>query len=119
MNTVEPIRSKADIERMKKALHGRNLLLFIVGINSTLRISDLLSLKVGDLSGKETVKMPEKKTGKYKSFSLNKSIHKAVKELVPTDAKDDDWLFPSRNGNGAISSVQEKAYGLSHYCPTF
>ena len=106
MNTVEPIRSKADIARMKKALHGRDLLLFIVGINSTLRISDLLSLKVGDLRGKETVKMHEKKTGKYKSFQVNKSIHKAVKELVPTDAKDDDWLFPSRKGNGAISRVQ-------------
>lgn len=105
MSAVEPIRSKADIERMKKSLHGRDLLLFTVGINSALRISDILKLKVGDLRGKDYIAMKEKKTGKTKRFEINKSIKKAIKELVPADAKDDDWLFPSRKG-GAITRVQ-------------
>ncbi|MGG3717398.1 site-specific integrase [Heyndrickxia ginsengihumi] len=106
MNTVEPIRNKSDIERMKKALHGRNLLLFTIGINSALRISDILALKVGDVRGKDTLMLKEQKTGKTKQFRLNKSIQKAVRELVPADAKDDDWLFPSRQGTKPISRVQ-------------
>lgn len=106
MNTVEPIRSKRDINKMKKALHGRDLLLFIVGINSTLRISDLLALKVGDIRGKDLITLTEKKTGKTKRFPWNQSVKKAVKELVPANAADADWLFPSRKGDKAISRVQ-------------
>lgn len=106
MNTVEPIRKKSDIERMKKALHGRDLLLFIVGINSTLRISDILALKVGDVRGREAVTLREKKTGKAKHLPWNQSVKKAVKTLVPANAADDDWLFPSRKGDKAISRVQ-------------
>lgn len=106
MNVVEPIRSKRDIERMKKALHGRDLLLFIFGINSSLRISDILALKVGDVRGKQSLTLKEIKTGKAKSFPLNQSIQKAVKQLVPATAADDAPLFPSRKGNKAISRVQ-------------
>lgn len=106
MNTVDPIKSKRDIARMKKALHGRDLLLFIVGINSTLRISDILSLKVGDVRGKDSVTLKEKKTGKTKHFPLNQSIKKAVKQLVPDNVSDESPLFPSRKGNGPITRVQ-------------
>jgi len=105
MSAVDPIRSKADIERMKKSLNGRDLLLFTVGINSALRISDILALKVGDLRGKDYIGT-ETKTGKTKRFEINKSIKRAIKELVPADAKDSDWLFPSRKGDKAISRIQ-------------
>lgn len=105
MSAVDPIRSRADIERMKKSLHGRDLLLFIVGINSALRISDILALKVGDLRGKDYIGT-ETKTGKTKRFEINKSIKKAITDLVPADAIDTDWLFPSRRGEKAISRVQ-------------
>ncbi len=84
---VQPIRSKRDIDKMKKALAGkpRDLLLFIFGINSALRISDILKLKVGDVRGKESVSLKETKTRKSKRFHLNSSIKKAVAELVPTN----------------------------------
>jgi integrase len=107
MNTVEPIRSKRDIERIKKALgNPRDRLLFIIGINSALRISDILNLKVGDVRGKDAIVLKEKKTRKRKKFRINQAIHKAVKELVPTNAKDDEWLFPSRKGDKPITRVQ-------------
>lgn len=43
MNVVEPIKDKNDIKRIKKVLKSneRNLLLFNLGINSGLRISDI------------------------------------------------------------------------------
>ncbi|MBP2644244.1 MAG: xerC 5, partial [Firmicutes bacterium] len=50
MELVEPIRDKKQIEHMKKKiLRGDNLrdyVLFVLGINSGLRISDLLHLTV-------------------------------------------------------------------------
>lgn len=52
MKTVSPIKDKRQIEAMKKALgNPRDRLLFIFGINSGLRISDILVLKVGDVRG--------------------------------------------------------------------
>ena len=104
-NAVQPLKSVEDIERMKKALQGRNLLLLIVGINSTLRIGDILSLKVRDVTG-DYIVLREKKTGKAKRIRINSAIKEAVESLVPTNAKADDWLFPSRKGDKAISRVQ-------------
>ena len=50
MNFVEPIRDRKKIAQIKNQLRGqrryRDLLLFVVGINTALRISDLLELRV-------------------------------------------------------------------------
>jgi hypothetical protein len=50
MNFVGPIRDRKKIARIKNLLRGqkryRNLLLFVVGINTALRISDLLKLQI-------------------------------------------------------------------------
>jgi len=50
MNFVEPIRDRKKIAQIKNQLRGqrryRDLLLFVVGINTALRISDLLGLQV-------------------------------------------------------------------------
>ena len=47
MNFVEPIRDRKKIAQIKNLLRGekryRDLLLFVVGINTVLRISNLLS----------------------------------------------------------------------------
>lgn len=107
MNTVQPIRNKREIDRMKRAIgNPRNKLLFIFGINSSLRISDILRLKVGDVRNKTAITLREKKTGKTKVFRLNQSIIRAVKQYVPADAQNSDWLFPSRTGSKAITRVQ-------------
>lgn len=90
MQTVQPIREVRKIEAMKKILRAsgkRNELLFILGINSALRISDILSLKVSDVldeSGKvkEAVSLNEQKTSKSKLFPLNDSAKRAIRECV-------------------------------------
>ena len=50
MNFVEPIRDWKKIAQIKNQLRGqrryRDLLLFVVGINTAVRISDLLELRV-------------------------------------------------------------------------
>ena len=45
MTTVEPIRNKSDIKKVEKVLakqSQRDLMLFVLGTNCGLRISDLL-----------------------------------------------------------------------------
>lgn len=106
MNEVQPIREVKHINAMKKALHGRDLLLFIYGINSGLRISDILQLKVGDIRGKDSIIVKETKTRKPKRFIFNQAIKKAVKELIPPTAQDHEYVFKSRKGdNKPISRV--------------
>lgn len=106
MNEVNAIKNKRDIERMKKALHGRDRLLFIFGVNSGLRISDILRLTVGDVRGKDSIDVKESKTSKTKRFAFNSAIKKAVADLVPALTPDTAPLFPSRKGDRAIGRVQ-------------
>jgi integrase len=51
MKFVEPIRDRKKITQIKNLLRGqhryRDLLLFVIGINMALRISDLLQLQIG------------------------------------------------------------------------
>lgn len=99
MNEVQPIRDIRHISAIKKALHGRDLLLFVFGINSGLRISDILRIKVGDIRDKESIVIRETKTSKPKRFIFNKAIKSAVSELIPPSADDSEFVFKSRKGD--------------------
>ncbi len=115
MKVVQPIRETRKIEAMKKILRAggkRNEMLFVLGINSALRMSDLLSLTVSDIldeNGKvrEAVNLSEQKTGKNKLFPLNDAAKKVIGEYVE-EARPDRGaaLFPSRKGGKAISRIQ-------------
>jgi len=119
IEVVQPIRDRKKIEAMKKVLLGdliygtRNHLLLILGINSGLRISDLLTLRIGDTviqKGKirDSIERREKKTGKYRQFILNASVQKAIKlHLDKLGAYSlEQPLFASRKGNGPINRIQ-------------
>jgi integrase len=103
--TVDPIRSEKNIKKIKRHLkdNTRDLLLFTMGINNGLRISDLLKLIVGnvrDLKPGQTLKVKETKTGKINILMINKSVHKVLKQyLEEVKPADEDYLFQSRNGN--------------------
>lgn len=105
MNEVQPLKSKYDIERMKSALHGRDLLLFTIGINSSLRISDILPLTVADVQG-DHIALTEQKTGKRKLIRVNEAIKHAIAEFLPSDAPPNAYLFPSRKGTEPIGRIQ-------------
>jgi len=101
MNEVQPIKSKRDIERMKQSLHGRDLLLFILGINTNLRISDLLRLTREDIVDNQIV-IREQKTGKTKRIHLGDKTLEQITPLLPEAGT----LFPSRKGGKAITRQQ-------------
>jgi len=64
---VEPIREQKDIKAIKKLLEGNPVYyaLFIVGINTNLRASDLLRIRAGQVRGlkpMDEIELKEKKT---------------------------------------------------------
>ena len=73
MSTVEPIRNKEEIKRVENFfffLSQRNLLLFTLGVNSGLRISDLLALNVGDVRKRTYIRLEKRKQENLKNFLL-------------------------------------------------
>ena len=100
MKYVKSIRDKNKIEKIKKYIKekGRSdLLLVTMGINTGLRISDLLNLKVIDVKGKSHVEIKEQKTGKIKRFPLLGNLQSMIDEYTK-DKNNNDYLFKSRNG---------------------
>jgi integrase len=118
MEFVEPIRNKKQLDNMKRYLKEQSLrdwLLFVLGINSGLRISDLLKLTVEDVKSKDRITIRETKTGKAKDFPLSDNSKKAVAEYLKTEEITSGVLFPSRKksgskGSGAIS--RQQAYDI-------
>lgn len=116
LEIVQPIRDINQIEAIKKILkssHLRDYCLFTIGINSALRISDLLDLKIGDVVDEnmkpvDKISLREKKTQKLKEFPLGKTSIKALREYLATreNCKPDDPLFPSRKGGVPMTRVQ-------------
>ena len=102
MKKVEPIKDKADIRRMLDYLEGqsmRDAILFRLGLNTILRVSDLLQLKVSDfytLGGKfrTHVTLKESKTGKVKKIKLNRVSRKIIPNHIQHyHLSGDDFLF--------------------------
>ncbi len=97
MESVSPIKDKEKIARMKRLLahNKRDLLLFTLGINSGLRISDLLALNVKDVKNKSFISIREKKTKKFKQFPINDKLKPLIYRV--TDFRDlNEPLFLSQ-----------------------
>lgn len=121
MNMVSPIKDKKQLEMMKmylKEKSKRDYLMFMIGISSALRISDILKLKVEDIWGKkkpkEFIVLHEKKTGKYKRFPVTPNLEKAIKEYVKEyETEMGEYLFKSRKGANSPISRQQASLILS------
>ena len=91
MNFVEPIRDRKKIAQIKNLLRGegrfRDLLLFTVGINTALRVSDLLRLRIGHFTDdqhaiKRRFQIKEQKRGKRHEVFINSSIQEIFGEYL-------------------------------------
>ena len=108
MKFVEPIRDRKKIDTMKKLLSDkpRDYLMFVIGINTALRVSDLLELKYRDVMDSEGnlhthFELKETKTKKNNKIAMTKGVQKALKDYIETNYKGDldHYLFQSRKGN--------------------
>ena len=114
MELVQPIRDKEKIEQMKKYLKSHSLrdyTLFTLGINSGLRISDLLRFNIEDIvdaNGKvrDRVTVREKKTSKIKTFPFSSNVIQALTEYIASIDSSQTVLFRSRKGEKSITRQQ-------------
>ena len=108
MTAVEPIRDKSLIDMVKRILKRqgtRNHLLFVMGINIGLRISDTLKLKVKDVRNKDYIELYEQKTKKFKRFPIVDAYKPDLDDFI-VGKDDEEWLFASRRGGKPITRIQ-------------
>ena len=119
---VEPIINMKDIKSIKKLLvdRPRDRLLFVLGINSGLRVQDILVLKVSDVrtcSIGDRVSIKEKKTGKENVFIMNKEIKTALDEYLRCAKRQDDhYLFKSRKGQNYPLTTYAVTMMVQRWC---
>lgn len=123
MNTAQPIRKQQDLEAFMDYYktvnqNPRNQLLISMGLNTALRISDLLSLQWKNVYDEKKnrflghIELIEAKTGKLNCIYMNDSIKQAllaygsyVREHTGKKLSGSDYLFKG-NKNTPISRVQ-------------
>ena len=106
MNYVQPIRDREKLEEMKEELKTngtRDYMMFYTGINTGLRISDLVKLNRDDVrnpdgSMKTHITIIEKKTKKVKKFPLCNGLLTEM-EKYTRNMKAGEYLFKSQKGN--------------------
>lgn len=119
MQKTQPIKNRKDIQKLKQYYldrhQTRNYVLVTLGLNTSLRIGDLLLLKwkdVYDFCGRSYYRhlsIFEQKTGKNTLIALNKEVIQALRQLKKSLSlvSEDDYIFRSREGkNRPISRTQ-------------
>lgn len=122
MEKVQPIRDQKQIDAIKRILKSqpRDYLLFTLGINSGLRISDLLKLEIRQIwTGSQPVdqiEVREKKTGKTKLFKLGENPKKAIKEYMQlrraADLEDPVFCSKKSDQGKAKPISRQQAYNI-------
>jgi integrase len=119
MGTTQPIRDISEIEELKNYYYYekpnlRNYALICLGINSALRISDLLTLRwdnVYDFMENHFYKhiiVIEQKTRKQAQIALNKNARHALDIYKNSilQLKPEDFLFPGKTPSSHLSRSQ-------------
>lgn len=100
INIVEPIRDKNDIQRIVEYFNQNNkrkyAVLFLLGVNSGLRVSDLLGFKIKDVLNKSAINLREQKTGKYKLFPLKEELQNLLNDFCK-GRNPNEWLFVGKS----------------------
>lgn len=107
---VQPLRTQHEIKEMIDAIElapkngKRNSLLFKIGISTGLRVGDIVALRMKDVKGVSSFVIREGKTKKPRTVYLNAIMADIADYLA--DMPSEGWLFPSRKGDGHISTTQ-------------
>ena len=112
MSTTQPIKTMEDIEEMKQYFYRngemRNYALVTMGINTALRISDLLKLRWDHVWNfekqcyKSHIVLQEQKTGKTANVFINEQCRKCLgawKQQLKGKIYPAEYIFKSRMGN--------------------
>jgi integrase len=114
MEYVDPIKDIESINSIKMILRKqsqRDLLLFVFGINTGIRVSDLLSLKVDDIWDgteiREFLYLKDTNNDEASVYYINSSIQFELKKYLEShEFSDSDFLFKSKKNNQPITRQQ-------------
>ncbi len=99
MALVQPIRDKKILDKFKLEVlknSKRDYIIVLIGINTGLRIGDIVPLKVKDVYKKTHIFLFEQKTGKSKRFPIS-HISKELNDYIEEyNLSQEDYLFQSR-----------------------
>lgn len=111
MSTTQPIKKIVEIHKLRQFFYDkgeiRNYVLVTLGINTALRISDLLQLQWKDIWNfewqrfKEHIVISEQKTGKMANIYLNQQCLESLNELkkkLKDEIEPMEYIFKSRVG---------------------
>lgn len=92
------------VAKLERDHNYKFCLLLAVGVNTGLRIGDLLRLKASDLVGNDTFKIAEGKTGKERNIKINKDLREILDRVLPKyiQGSFDRLLFLNKYGTKAI-----------------
>ena len=99
MNRVIPIDDDTKLSEIKEQLKKKGtmpLLLWTFGVNTSLRIGDILKIQVKDVLG-DKLYLKEQKTGKRQEIALNNGITNILDGYIK-NMQSDDYLFKGRQG---------------------
>ncbi len=99
MAVVEPIRDINMLDQFKKEVKKRShrdFIMVTIGLNTGLRIGDIVPLRVRDVKNKSHIFLYEEKTGKSKRFPIMNISFELNQYIEIYNLEDDDYLFKSR-----------------------
>lgn len=105
MATVQPIRDISTLQRFKDELmvsSYRNYIMALIGLNTGLRIGDIVNLQVKDVRNTH-IQLKEQKTKKGKRFTIEHI--KPEIDIYIQGMEDTDYLFESRQVNSKGEKV--------------
>lgn len=97
MIEVEPIKDPDQLDKLCEYLKNKNYrdyVMFMIGVNTGLRISDILKLKVSDVKEKEFITTIEIKTGKKKKVIISLPLKRILTPFVEGKS-DKEYLIRS------------------------
>lgn len=96
------------IGRYLQNRNERDYIMYLIGIYSGLRVSDILKLQVMNVYNKSSVTLREQKTGKQKVFPINPYLKRELQSYInKNDMNRHDYLIRSREGgNKPLSRVR-------------
>ena len=109
MKLVQPIRDLDTLQRCFEIAREHDAhrktgevcweRILLVGLNTSLRVSDFRRFKVSDLRGRDYAQMQAKKTGKEARILINPAARKEINRLL-AGRKPDEYIFQSRQKDG-------------------
>lgn len=108
MNEVQAVQTKDEIGMIEHLLrkHGDDIYADIwrFGVNTALRVGDLLSIKMQDAIERDVLVLVEQKTGKHREIKLNGPAKSIIARRF-AENPDHVWLFQA-TGNRAKSACK-------------